>query len=314
MDAFSRGVTRLALGLAVLGGGLIGAPAREADAEAPGGMQILNTAICHVKAGGHGGHQLNWEFKWFYPDTGTLGSNVTIAGNMLIQYHNPHLDTYRTVAEAPYGLVMTYGHVEARPGERSSTRHWVYDHVRMETTWTIQETGQSGTQVDIIPCTVEPAPEGKEPIQVVGAAKKPEALDPEEFETFVTIADPSPHPLLEVNTWLYCEEEEDQKGANREVVWGVGLNNRGVGGGDGVLVSGSIRISVRGPGGAYTVASDQPFAVWLRPNEQSDFAPNLFSKGLAAAKMELFYRMSYGTELDPGQPERKVLRTTACDV
>jgi hypothetical protein len=313
MHGYWRRATRIALALATVAGGFAAESRPIEAAEVVGGLQIHNSAVCFVRAGGHEGHRLNWEFKWYYPDTGGLGSNFTVGGTVRIQQHSPFDDSYHTVFEAPYGHGMTYGHVETRVGERRTRQpHFVYDRVRMETTWRIDETGQSGTVVENIACLVDPAPEGLEPIQSPVAPPDLQGGEPEDFEVFVHQADPSPHPLLDVSTWLFCEEERRQAGSNREVIWGTGLYNRGIGG-DGVLVSGSIRISVRGPGGEYKVVSDEPFGNVVRANEEVNFQRNLFSSGLAAVKMEMFYRMSFGTQADPGQPERKVLRTTACE-
>lgn len=307
---------RILLVALVLGSGMAATPVPSALADTPGGLQIGNTAVCRIVQGGHGGLRLNYEFKWFYPDTGTYGPAFNVGGTYTLQLHNPFKDTYKTVVSFPYGHSMSYGHVEVRDGEDSSQRTIAADHVRMETTWTIEETGETGVDVAIIPCDVEPPPPGLELVSTGGQnkEKKKAAEDPEGFETFITVADPPPYTALEITTWLFCEEESDQKDANREVIWGIGADNRGVGGVDGVLVAGSIRISVRGPGGAYSVASDEPFGLWVKPGEQFNFQRNLFSKGLAAAKMEIFYRASIGTDVDPNSPERKVYRTTACEL
>lgn len=277
----------------------------------PPGLTIGTDAICQVRKGGHEGYNIFPEFIWQYQATGDLGPEITVAGTYSVQLHNPATDEYETVVMHPYGFVLEPGIAEKRTDALRGRRpHWVFDHVRLEITWRIDSHGLSGSEVGTVACSMSPPPPGVEPI-VVSPPQEPE---PEEKETFVHVADPSPYSWLVIDSWLLCGPRDS--GTGELATWGMWANNNDVGGGEeGVTVSGRGLFYTRTPQGEYTLVQETPFALVLPPGESNGIDGYVQSRqkgAVAAAKLEVEWRASLGRSVDPSAPVYRILRTTGC--
>lgn len=276
----------------------------------PGGLSISPSAICRVRDGGHRGFAINWEWTWSYPDTGALGPDVTISGEYSLQIHNPATDRFEALFTFPYGYNLPLDSSEVRQGRESTNDpHWIFEKARMVTSWKIESSGETGTDVLEVPCTVLPPPPGQEPIRATPAT---ESSRPAEAEVFVHTADPSPYANLSVESWLLCGERNDGRSGLLST-WGFSATNRGLES-DGATVSGVARYSTRTDQGEYTLAQEVPFARYIASNETTyvDGYLERPSRLLAAVRLEVEWKVSLGTQVDPAASTQRILRTSSC--
>jgi hypothetical protein len=296
---------RLLAALVLAAVGLSGPLAQPALADLPAGVQIGSSAECTMRQAGNSGFRIDPKFTWYYSDDASLGPAVTISGTYTLQTHNPANDQWETLYTYPYGFELQPGSTENR-GKRlaSPDPHVIFDQVKLETTWQIDILGQAGSESSTTACTIEPPPPGMDPVTAVAA---PPAKS--DNEVFVDQEDPSPIKQVSMSSSLYCNLKERGK---ITVTWGLITSNDGVGGGDGVLVSGVLRASTRPKGGDYGVVQEQPFALWMLNRETTAVDGYVDTTNLSAAKLEVEWRVNVGTAVDPGAPVQHILRTTAC--
>jgi hypothetical protein len=297
------------LGVLALAGLLLGSSvprATEVLAAPPDGITINHRGYCVVRSGGHGGFRIDHEFDWFYSDQAQYGPQVTLSGQYGIELHNPTSDQYETLSSFPYGFGLLANTIEPRAG-RTSPRdpHWVFDKIRLSTTWSVEELGVSGREVTEIACDVEPPPEGQQPISGPTANS---AAGPQDSENFVYSADPSPFSGLGTDSWLLCF---NRNGGKQEIHWGFRTLNNSIGG-DGVASSGNIRLSLRSAGGEYHVVHEEPFGFTVALRELNTIDGYLASRDNFSAKLEVDWQASLGTRVEPGARVQHIVRTIAC--
>jgi hypothetical protein len=289
----------------VIGSGLPSAPA--VLAAPPEGITISHRGYCLIRAGGHRGFRIDHQFDWFYSDQAQYGPQVTLSGTYSLEIHNPTTDQFEMFFTYPYGFNLPANTIEPRAGRDSPREpHWIFDRIRLTTTWQVDETATSGREVTEFTCDQQPPPEGMEPIT---ASVSSEPAGPADSENFVNTSDPSPFSLLGVDSWLLCF---DRSAGKQDIHWGFLTSNNGVGGSDGTASSGNIRLSVRSPGGEYHVVHEEAFGFWLAPREAKTIDGYLGSRGNFSAKLEVDWQASIGTKVDPGAKVQHIVRTIAC--
>ena len=291
-----------------------GAPVAPTQAAPPSGLSIGGAVpVCTVRQGGHRGYRVDWEFVWHLAEGSEAGSSVTVEGAYSVQLHNSENDQFETLIAEPYGFILETGSVERR-GKRSASTdpHYVFDRVKAEVSWKIAETGLSGTETALVDCTIQPPPPGEEPITVASmealrAAE--EAKEAGDEEVFVHEADPSPYSSLVVDSALYCEE----KSRGQEVAWSLIMSNLGLGGRDGAVIAGHLKVYSRTDDGAYELKHETPFGQTIMPDEVKAVDGYFMTDDQEAARLEVEWRASVGQVVQPGATTQKILRTTECE-
>lgn len=280
----------------------------------PAGLTIGGAApVCRVRAGGHDGFRVDWEFTWHLAEGSAAGSSVTLEGAYSVQVHDPENDQYETLVAEPYGFVLQTGSVERR-GKRRATGdpHYVFDRVKLEVSWQIVGTELSGTETTLVDCEIQPPPPGEQPVTAASMGALRTAEEQKEAgdeEIFVHEADPSPYSSLVVDSALYCEE----KRRGQEVAWALILNNLGLGGRDGAVVAGHLKVYTRTDDGAYELRHETPFGQAIMPNEVKAVDGYFMAEDQEAARLEVEWRASVGEVIQPDASTQKILRTTECE-
>jgi hypothetical protein len=169
----------------------------------------------------------------------------------------------------------------------------------------------AGTETAVLSCTILPAPDGKETVTKANLAAlkaAEEAADAANDEAFVHQADPSPLEHLKFDSALYCRETR----RGQEVSWLLLMSHAEVEVQDGITVAGVYRIYTRTDTGPYVLLREQPFGDMVVPREQKGVDGYLRIDDQEAARLEVEWRASPGTVVQPGVPTQRILRTTEC--